>query len=108
MAGVQVDRRLHGSTLARNVSSRLGALVPPRRPAPAGPFTARVLTTATEAADEVLVSITARGALEEWGPCPWAPRVDDAGAAVYPATGDRALVLLDETGAPWIIAWEPA
>lgn len=90
------------------MTSRLGAITPGRPAAPAGPFTARVLTTAAAAGDEVLVSITVRGALEEWGPCPWSPRVNDAGAAIYPATGDRALVLLDETGAPWIIAWEPA
>lgn len=90
------------------MTSRLGPITAPRAAAPAGPFTARVLTTAAAAADEVLVSITVRGALEEWGPCPWSPRVNDAGAAIYPATGDRALVLLDETGAPWIIAWEPS
>ena len=78
-------------------------------PPPAGPFTGRVLVGAEAVGDPVTVAIGgAYSELTEWGPCPWAPRVDDAGAAVYPTAGDRALVAFDETGAPWIVAWEPA
>lgn len=43
------------------------------------------------------------GGLHLFGPCPWMPRGD-----VLPTRGDRCLVVFDDDGAPWVIAWEPS
>lgn len=43
-----------------------------------------------------------------WGPVVWAPRVGAAGEAVYPARGDRALVIFSDERTPWVVAWSPS
>lgn len=40
---------------------------------------------------------------QQFNRCRWMPRGED-----LPAKGDRALVVLDELGDAWVIAWWPA
>lgn len=37
------------------------------------------------------------------GPCRWMPRLISG-----PAVGDEALVVFDEQGDPWVVAWWPS
>lgn len=41
------------------------------------------------------------------GPCPWSPRLLDAGHYGVPERGDRCLVAFTEEDEPWIIEWWP-
>jgi hypothetical protein len=45
---------------------------------------------------------------ERWGPCPFAPRVNAAGAQALPSEGDHCLVALDEDGDSYVVLWWPA
>jgi hypothetical protein len=73
-------------------------------------YEAIVAEDVSDVDDEISVIVPAFHPEREWGPAPWMPRVDDSGATVYPAHGDRALIVLAESvepGAPelWVIAW---
>lgn len=62
---------------------------------------------------QIEVIIPAYSSNLKWGPMPWNPRVNDAGATIYPSAGDRCLVALGEDEDPgtpteWCVAWWPA
>jgi hypothetical protein len=55
-------------------------------------YEAIVAEDVSDVDDEISVIVPAFHPEREWGPAPWMPRVDDSGATVYPAHGDRALI----------------
>lgn len=67
---------------------------------------------ASDVTDPVLVTVLAFDKQLTWGPAPFMPRVDDDGATVLPADGDRCVVGLAATDSPgtpevWILGWWP-
>jgi hypothetical protein len=64
-------------------------------------------TPANEDAD-LWVTVPSFHHSERWGPCPFAPRVNAAGAQALPSSGDDCLVALDEHGNGYCILWWPA
>lgn len=45
-----------------------------------------------------------------YGPCPWMPRVQpgpEISAEESPQVGNPALVMFDDTGECWVVAWWP-
>ena len=55
-------------------------------------------------AERVYVLVPAfDGGEHQHGPCPWTPR-----GSARPSTGDDALVVFDEQGDPWVVAWWPS
>lgn len=64
-------------------------------------------TPASEDAD-LWVTVPAFHHSERWGPCPFAPRVNAAGAQALPSEGDPCLVALDEDGNGHVVLWWPA
>jgi hypothetical protein len=82
------------------------------RPEPGTPriYEGEIATAVSDVDEEVMVIIPAFHRERTWGPAPWMPRVNDAGATVYPAEGDRCCVVLAESiepGTPeiWILGW---
>lgn len=56
------------------------------------------------AAERVYVTVEAfDGGENRHGPCAWTPR-----GALLPEAGDEALVVFDEQGDPWVVAWWPS
>jgi hypothetical protein len=68
---------------------------------------ATFLDTATSPTDELRVVIPAFDADVPWPAIGWAPRVDDAGARVYPQDGDEAVVVITDKGRAWVSGWRP-
>lgn len=61
---------------------------------------------AAPTADGVMVTIpTLDGGVRRHGPCIGYPRPD---GGALPARGDRGLVVEDNTGQLWLVAWEAA
>lgn len=63
--------------------------------------------------DQLEVIIPAFSRQLSHGPCPWTPRIDDAGNPAYPSAGDRCIVAFAETTVPgtpepWIVSWWPS
>jgi hypothetical protein len=69
---------------------------------------AEVSTTATSEDEPVMVTIESfDGGVADHGPCYWMPRALAGGAVAFPSQGDHALVVFNEVGDPWIVAWWP-
>lgn len=83
-----------------------------RREQPAGlrgareAYAGEFATSAESTLDEVTVLLPGvDGGVNRFGPASWMPRVDDAGETVYPTRGDACLVMFDDDGDPWVVAW---
>lgn len=37
----------------------------------------------------------------------WSPRINGLGAAIYPSSGDRGLLIVSDQGNSWLIDWTP-
>jgi hypothetical protein len=75
-------------------------------PIPAQCFEAAFVDTATSSDDDLRVVIPGYDDGEHtFGPVAWAPRVNDAGAAVFPADGDWALVTESDLGTWSVLVW---
>jgi hypothetical protein len=67
------------------------------------------IDTATSTADELRVVIPAFDDGERaFGPVAWAPRVNNAGAAVFPTSGDWALMAESDAGSWTVLLWTPS
>ena len=77
-----------------------------------GLLAAEFLQTATSDADKLTVIVPGYDDGEHAHGEPegvvWAPRVDDAGDAVFPSTGDTAYVMEASDGRWVVVAWTPA
>lgn len=67
---------------------------------------------AADVSGELLVTVDSFDPDITWGPAPWMPRVDDAGATVLPQKGDKCAIGLAEsemagTAEVWVLAWRP-
>lgn len=74
--------------------------------APAPFVEATIATTPATVTDEVMVLVGAEGSQLQAGPCRWEPR-PVAGGLLFPARGDRCLVVTGDTGHRAIVWWEP-
>lgn len=73
----------------------------------AGAFEGTILTEGiSDSSDDLYVRLNGFDREASWGPCPWSPRVDDAGAVMYPNRDDSCLVLVSADEVPWVIAWQ--
>lgn len=58
----------------------------------------------------VMVLVPSFSKRDEWGPCRWMPKIDNAGMVIYPREGDKCVVALaatEERGTDeiWVIAY---
>jgi hypothetical protein len=68
---------------------------------------ATFLDTATSSTADLRVEIPAFGSDIDWPAIGWQPRVDDAGARIYPRDGDEAAVVITDKGRAWVAGWRP-
>lgn len=62
--------------------------------------------------DFAIVTLEAFDDEQEWGPCPWEPRINISGDPIKPSVGDRCVVVMAQTTdtgepEPWVVAWWP-
>lgn len=68
----------------------------------------KIANTPASDTDDLYVTVPHYSQSERWGPCPFAPRVDAAGAQVLPSRDDDCLVALDENELSYVVLWWPA
>lgn len=74
---------------------------------PTTAFEGKIAKTVDDTSDELFVTIPEFDTRHKFGPCPWSPRINDAGSEEYPAKGDRCLVIFSNDETPWVIGWTP-
>lgn len=71
-------------------------------------FDAEFVDTASGVADDLHVKIPDFDDGVHAEPVEWAPRVNDAGAAVFPSAGDFAAVMQTGDGVWIVVLWKPS
>lgn len=71
-----------------------------------GCWAAQIANDVDTSGDDLYVRIRAIDAGEKrWGPCRWAPQIDDDGDVIYPQEDNEALVVKDNEGEYWVLMW---